>query len=59
MDDAHVEVLDEHDHGGSVEGSSGADVVQSAGDAQGDLAVLDAVASDAQVPVGVALGRVV
>src|SRR5262245_4597231 len=33
VDDAHVEVVDEHDDGGSVEVSADADVVQLAGDA--------------------------
>jgi hypothetical protein len=49
VDEAHVEIVDEHDHGGSVEGSSEADVVESAGDAEGHVAGVDAVASDAQV----------
>ena len=62
MDDADVVVVDEQDDAGSVEGSSEADVVEVAVDAQGDVAGVDAVVADAElgvvVPVGVALGRV-
>jgi hypothetical protein len=38
-DDAHVEVGDEHEDAGSVEVSAESDVVESAIDAQGDVAV--------------------
>lgn len=38
VDDADVEVVDEQDDGGSVEGSSEADVVELAVDPQGDAA---------------------
>ncbi len=64
VDDADVEVVDEQDDGGSVEGSSEADVVELAVDAEGDVAGVDAVVADAELGVGswvagVALGRVV
>jgi hypothetical protein len=49
VDDAHVEVVDEHQDGGSVEVAADADVVQDAADAERDVAVADAVASDAIV----------
>jgi hypothetical protein len=49
VDDAHVEVVDDHDDGGSVKVAADADVVQDAADAQGDVAVADAVTSDAGV----------
>jgi hypothetical protein len=50
VDDANVEVVDEHQNVGSGEGSSDADVVEAAGDAQGDAAgVVDAVAADSMV----------
>ena len=63
VDDADVEVGDEHDDGGSGVGSSDADVVEAAVVAQGDRAgVVDAVVADAVVGVawrspGLALGR--
>lgn len=62
--DADVEVVDEHDDGGSGVGSSYADVVESAGDADGEFAGgVDDVAAHAVVVVGagggVALGRAV
>jgi hypothetical protein len=47
VDDADVVAGDEHDDGGSVEGSSECDVVELAVDAQGDVAVVDAVVADA------------
>ena len=46
VDDAYVEVVDEHDDAGSVELSAEADVVQLAGDAEGDVAVADFVVAD-------------
>ena len=58
VDDADVEVVDEEDDVGSGEGSSDADVVELAGDAQGDdAAVVDAVAPNAVVGVGPVRGR--
>ena len=54
VDDADVEVGDEEDDGGSVEGSSEADVVELAVDANGDVAVADAVAADSVVGVAAA-----
>jgi hypothetical protein len=52
VDDPDVEVLDEHPDGGSGEGSAHADVVESAVDSQGELAVgVDAVGSDPFVGV--------
>ena len=49
VDDAHVEVGDEHDDGGSVKVPPEADVVELAVDAHGDVAVADAVVADAIV----------
>ncbi len=49
MDDADVEVVGEDDDGGPVEGSSEADGVEVAVDAEGDFAVVDAVVADAKV----------
>ena len=47
MDDADVEVVDEQDDAGSGVGSSDADVVESAVDAQADRAALvDAVVAE-------------
>ena len=63
VDDADVEVGDEEDDGGSGVGSSDADVVEAAVDAQGDRAgVVDAVVADSpvrivEVALGSALGR--
>jgi hypothetical protein len=63
VDDADVQVGDEHRDGGSGVGSSDADVVQSTVVAEGDrAAVVHAVVSDAVVGVidgglGLALGR--
>ncbi|MFN8053566.1 MAG: hypothetical protein U0Q22_19165 [Acidimicrobiales bacterium] len=60
VDDADVEVGDEEDDGGSVEGSSEADVVELAVDADRDVAVADAVAADSgsvSVRPVAALGR--
>jgi hypothetical protein len=57
VDDADVEVVDEHEHVGSGVGSSDAEVVQPAGHAQGDhAAVVDAVVADTGVGVVVAAG---
>jgi hypothetical protein len=57
VDDADVEVADEHDDVGSGVGSSDADVVEAAGHAQGDHAGgVDAVVADAGVGVVVAAG---
>jgi hypothetical protein len=57
VDHADVELVDEQDDVGSGVGSADADVVQSPGHAQGDAAgLVDAVASDAGVRVGVAVG---
>ena len=61
VDDADVEVVDEHEHVGSGVGSgvgsSDADVVEAAGHAQGDHAGgVDAVVADAGVAVVVAAG---
>ena len=54
VDDADVEVGDEHDDVGSGVGSSDADVVESCVVAQGDYAgVVDAVVADAVVGFGV------
>ena len=56
VDDADVEVVDEHDDVGSGVGSADADVVESAVEAQGDVAVVvDAVVADAVVGVGAAV----
>ena len=50
VDDAHVKVVDEHQDGGSGVGSADADVVELAGDSEGDFAALgDAVVADAGV----------
>jgi hypothetical protein len=49
VDDAHVEVVDEHQDGGSVEMAAESDVVELAADAERDVAVADAVAPDAVV----------
>jgi len=55
VDDADVEVVDEHDDVGSGVGSAGADVLEPAGVAQGDDAAgVDAVVADTVVAVGVA-----
>ena len=55
VDDADVQVVDEHDDVGSGVGSSDPDVVEFAGDAEGDDAgFVDAVVADAGVGVGVA-----
>ena len=51
VDDADVEVVDEQDDAGSVEGSSDADVVELAVDAQGDAAGVDAVVAEAELGV--------
>ncbi len=53
VDDADVEVMDEGDDGGSVEGSSESDVMEFAVDAEGDFAVVDAVVADAELGVRV------
>ena len=56
MDDADLEVADEHHDLGSGEGSADADVVQSAVVAQGDRAVfVDAVVADPELRVGLVL----
>ena len=55
VDDSYVEVVDEQDDAGSVEGSSEADVVHLAVDAQADVAVGDAVVADAELGVEVVL----
>ena len=47
VDDSDVEVVDEEDDAGSVEGSSESDVVELAVDAEGDCAGTDAVVADA------------
>ncbi len=46
VDDADVEVVDEQDDAGSVEGSSEADVVHVAVVSEADAAVSDAVVAD-------------
>ena len=51
VDDAHVEVVDEQDDAGSVEGSSEADVVHVAVVAEADASVADAVVADSEVGV--------
>ena len=57
VDDPDVEVLNEHQNVGSGVGSSDADVVESAGQAQGEAAgVIDAVAAHAGVGVGAFAG---
>jgi len=56
VDDAYVEVVDEHDDAGSVEGSSEADVVEVSVDAQADSAGLDAVVADAELGCGGVVG---
>jgi hypothetical protein len=57
VDDADVEVVDEHEHVGLGVGSSDAEVVEAAGHAQGDhAAVVDAVVAEAGVGVVVAAG---
>ena len=57
VDHADVQVLDEQDDVGSGVGAADAEVVQPAGDAQGDAAaVVDAVVPDPVVGVGVAAG---
>ena len=57
VDHADVQVLDEQDEVGSGMGSADAEVVQPAGDAQGDAAaVVDAVVPDPVVGVGIAAG---
>ena len=53
VDDADVEVVDEHDDVGSGVGSSDADVVEGAGVAEGDgSCVADDVVSDPVVVLG-------
>ena len=53
VDDVDVQVLDEHQHGGSGEGSPDADVVQFAVVAQREFAVaIDDVGADAVVGAG-------
>ena len=53
MDDADLEVLDQHEYAGAGVGSADADVVEASGDAQGDDAgSVDAVAPDPVVGVG-------
>lgn len=55
VDDADLQVADEHDHVGSGVGSSDADVVEVSGQAQGDdPGVVDAVVAEAFVGRGVA-----
>jgi hypothetical protein len=57
VDDADMEVVDEHAHLGSGMGSSDAGVVEAAGHAEGDHAGgVDAVVADAGVGVVVAAG---
>jgi hypothetical protein len=57
VDDPDVEVLNEHQNVGSCVGSADADVVQAAGQAQGEAAgVIDAVAAYAFVGVGAFAG---
>ena len=57
VDDADVEVLDEQQDGGSGVGSPDTDVVEAAGDPQGEFAVgVDAVVPDAVVGVVVRRG---
>jgi hypothetical protein len=52
-DDADVEVVDEHDDVGSGVGSSDADVVKTAAQAQGDdPGIINAVVADPGVGVG-------
>ena len=53
VDDAYVMAPDEEEDGGSVEGSSDADVVHVAVDAQADVAGVDSVAPDAELAVEV------
>ena len=56
VDDADLEVVDEHDDGGPVVGSADADVVESAVVAQGHGAcVVDSVVADAVFGVGFVL----
>jgi len=57
VDDADVVAVDEEQDGGSVEGSSDADVVHVAVDAQADVARVDPVASDAGFVVRVIVVR--
>jgi hypothetical protein len=49
VDDSDVEVVDEEDDAGSVEGSAESDVVHVAVVAEADASVADAVVADAQV----------
>ena len=57
MDDADVEVVDEHHDRGSGVGSADADVVEVAVVAEGDFAgFVDAVVADAELAVGVVVG---
>jgi hypothetical protein len=57
VDDANVEVLDEEQDVGSGVGSADAEVVQPAGQAQGDAAgFVDLVGADPVVGVGAAVG---
>ena len=55
VNDADLVAVDEQDDAGSVVGSSEADVVHVAVDAQADGAVGDAVVADAELAVGVLL----
>jgi hypothetical protein len=53
VDDSDVEVLNEYEDAGAGVGSADADVMEAAGDAQGDDAgLVDAVAADSVVGVG-------
>ena len=47
VDDADVEVVDQQDDAGSIEGSAEADVVEVSVVTQADAAVVDAVVADA------------
>ena len=49
VDDAHLEVVDEDEDGGSVEVAAEGDVVEVAVEAQGDVAGVDAVAAYASL----------
>jgi hypothetical protein len=58
VDDADVQVLDEHQDPGAGVGAADADVVEPAADAEGELAVgVDAVGADAVVGVAGAVAR--
>ena len=56
VDDSDVEVVDEQDDGGSVEGTSESDVVELAVDSQGDCAFVDAVVSYSVLGCGGGVG---